>query len=807
MAAASSPRPGVSRAGNAAGADAGAALDAAQLLAQSGQVTNAQDAARLLSEAIACERDVDHELQAILARRSQVEQSLASAKDSLGLLGLMQRHAETIAASTRHASELADKVSGRVRELDASQGRVASAMARLDALVEASQCADDLQSALDGERYAEAAELVQRFSQLYDRVAAAGEADPATPSAPATPASAAGASTPRASSSFLSESGDAAHGLNSPAHAHPLASQARVVRRCAVQLREAVLGRFEKAAAARDHAEVKRLASILGPIGLVQNGVAAFSKYLVGLVASRAHAEFDALLGELAAPADPAGAGKGPPFARALTQLYRDVAEALEANVGLMREAYGEEGLVEVVLSLHEEAQTRAVQILRRFVDFRKPAALADQARRAMQKAGGGSGVGGGERERDPIALERLIEEIVVLCVRSEEYNKVVKGVLGGAASQGVEHATRALGALGAGPLNCLVRELNSYYIALEDAYMEMTGMMAVAMDECVDGSLTSSVVDDIFFILQKCGRRALATGNAQCLCAVLNNVNNLLCNTYMAAMRQDAAVYEPLVLASAAAMGDAMGAAEGGVGVTQADVTQAAQAVNNFDVSADYVQKLKVELDRYIVDVFDAADDRKRVQSCLADLTKTSSEFRKKAERAVDVIANKLLPRLKQPLDVLASLSYKLSEADYATSEANDPWVTPLLGCLGDHVGWLQPVLTADAYEGIVHALLGSTAKRVEALLLQKRFNQLGGLLVEKEIRSVVMGSASLTQRTVRGHFARLSNMATLLTLESTQEAADIVEEAGMRLTSFEIKRVMKLRVDFNHADVELAF
>ena len=85
--------------------------------------------------------------------------------------------------------------------------------------------------------------------------------------------------------------------------------------------------------------------------------------------------------------------------------------------------------------------------------------------------------MGGGERERDPIALERLIEEIVVLCVRSEEYNKVVKGVLGGAASQGVEHATRALGALGAGPLNCLVRELNSYYIALEDAYMEMKSL------------------------------------------------------------------------------------------------------------------------------------------------------------------------------------------------------------------------------------------------------------------------------------------------------------------------------------------
>ena len=77
----------------------------------------------MLSEAILSERQVDNHLNAILAKRSNVERGLANLKDSLGLLGLMQKHAESIAGSTKHASDLAEDVSRRVRELDASQSR------------------------------------------------------------------------------------------------------------------------------------------------------------------------------------------------------------------------------------------------------------------------------------------------------------------------------------------------------------------------------------------------------------------------------------------------------------------------------------------------------------------------------------------------------------------------------------------------------------------------------------------------------------------------------------------------------------
>ena len=67
---------------------------------------------------------------------------------------------------------------------------------------------------------------------------------------------------------------------------------------------------------------------------------------------------------------------------------------------------------------------------------------------------------------------------------------------------------------------------------------------------------------------------------------------------------------------------------------------------------------------------------------------------------------------------------------------------------------------------------------------------------------------TSNLTQRTVRDKFARLSQMATLLNLESPGEVLDYwgdnADQMMWRLTPFEVKRVLKLRVEFLAVDVD---
>ncbi len=73
--------------------------------------------------------------------------------------------------------------------------------------------------------------------------------------------------------------------------------------------------------------------------------------------------------------------------------------------------------------------------------------------------------------------------------------------------------------------------------IPQEEFYLEENVQKAIQIDEWSEDALTTSMVDDVFFILQKCGRRALATANLQCFCAVLGQLNNLLSNSLRAAL------------------------------------------------------------------------------------------------------------------------------------------------------------------------------------------------------------------------------------------------------------------------------
>eukprot|EP00878_Enallax_costatus_P037865 GHUV01042925.1.p2 GENE.GHUV01042925.1~~GHUV01042925.1.p2 ORF type:complete len:100 (-),score=12.21 GHUV01042925.1:117-416(-) len=91
--------------------------------------------------------------------------------------------------------------------------------------------------------------------------------------------------------------------------------------------------------------------------------------------------------------------------------------------------------------------------------------------------------------------------------------------------------------------------------MTLEELYLEDTTDMAIRIDEIVSGSLTSSMVDDVFFILKKCGSRALATHSIHCACAVLGQLNDLMANKFKAAVVAELAGGPGKLLAAAPAL------------------------------------------------------------------------------------------------------------------------------------------------------------------------------------------------------------------------------------------------------------
>ncbi|KAF8412051.1 hypothetical protein HHK36_000004 [Tetracentron sinense] len=136
-----------------------------------------------------------------------------------------------------------------------------------------------------------------------------------------------------------------------------------------------------------------------------------------------------------------------------------------------------------------------------------------------------------------------------------------------------------------------------------------------------------------------------------------------------------------------------------GGVGVQKTE-TEFATALNNVGVSSEYVLILQQEIEEQCVEVFTAPADREKVKSCLSELM----------------------------LDSVATIGYDLSEAKYADNEVSDPWVQKLLHTVDSNAAWFQPAMTTNNYNSFADLVIYFIVKKLEVVMMQKRFSQLGG-------------------------------------------------------------------------------
>lgn len=302
-------------------------------------------------------------------------------------------------------------------------------------------------------------------------------------------------------------------------------------------------------------------------------------------------------------------------------------------------------------------------------------------------------------------------------------------------------------------------------------------------------------MVDDVFFILRKCSTRAMVTSNLQCVCSILGLMNSMISQHLVEALRKKLILGPSKFLASAPTEAD------------KTDDNTFPTYLNNAEVCAGYVTKLKSELDQYVGSAFVATKDRAVAQSVLSDLMRTTGEFQTLTTRAIDQLCDGIIPKLKSALDEAANSVYELSDSEYTTNELRDTWVRQLVDETSKITLWLTALLTPNNLDTVLHLLIDRLASRIEAVMLRKKFNQLGGLQLDRDVRALVSHLSESSQRTVRDKFSRLTQIATVVCLESVEEILDYWgDDSGgitWRLTPGEIKSAMRLRVEFTDAKI----
>lgn len=189
-------------------------------------------------------------------------------------------------------------------------------------------------------------------------------------------------------------------------------------------------------------------------------------------------------------------------------------------------------------------------------------------------------------------------------------------------------------------------------------------------------------------------------------------------------------------------------------------------------------------------------------MKSCLSELGDISSIFKRLLNSGLEQLLSSIAPRIRPVLDTVATVSYELTDAEYAENEVNDPWAQNLLHTIDSTLSWLQPYMTTSNYDSLIHLVIDFVVKRLEVIMMQKRFSQLGGLQLDKEVRGLINHFSEMSQRPVRDKFSRLSQVATILNFEKVSEIMDFWGDNSGHLTWLltpaEVRRVLGLRVDF---------
>jgi conserved oligomeric Golgi complex subunit 4 len=724
-------------------------------------LSNPSDVARLLLDAVALERSIDAELDALLASSTTIDDTITALHgQTAAALSVAREEAAALCVSTADTAALADRVSGKVRELDAAQSRVRAALARIDVVRDRTRAMEGVKAALERDDLEAAAGCVARFLEIEDEE----KLHRTQTSSFAVPAS--------------------------MQPAAELEQQATAMTEWRGRVEVAVRAKAKEAVAARSHADVARYARLFGPLRLQQEGVDLLTGYLRSLVAERAQADYDSLVDAFAGGA--VLGARAADYTEVLTNLFRDVAAAIDEHIELFRDAFGPDAALTAVHALHAECDIRGNRILQRFLDHRGLARLAGQIgmRRRDDTAAEAAPV-------EPRSVEGYLSELLALCTRGEEYLQYLLARMAEAAAPSPLPPSRETSLRG-GQLATSLRELLSYYISLEEYYIEESVAKAVRIDEPVPGSLTSSMVDDAFFVLLSAGRRALTTRRAPSAVAVLNQLHTALSTLLRSALARG------LQGAAGRLTAVAPGAIRGSLGADGSSLdaaTKAAVPFNNADVAASYVDKLRQQLEELVTPLFPAPHDRDRLKLVLVDLGKTAADFRRLSSQGAEQLCAAMMAHVRSALDAFVQSSYEIrGESDEAIGGVVS-WSHALLAGFNVHFAWLQPLLTPTVFETVISSALDKIVARMEAAVAQKKFTQLGGLQLERDVRSLIVGLSELTSRSVRDKFARLQQTATVLGVESVEEASELasVGAGAWRLSSLDVRQALSQRVDLN--------
>uniref|UniRef100_A0A668UFG8 Conserved oligomeric Golgi complex subunit 4 n=1 Tax=Oreochromis aureus TaxID=47969 RepID=A0A668UFG8_OREAU len=701
-------------------------------------LTELEDLEKIYQQLCEEEKEVETELDRLVGQEGAIHTKMLALHRMGPNLQLIGGDASQLSGMITFTCSLAENVSHKVRQLDLAKTRLYNVIQRADDILDLKFCTDGVQTALRNEDYEQAAAHIHRYLSLDQSVIE------------------------------LSRQGEESSAVD---------ASLVLLQEAEQKLKVIVAEKLDEAVAAVDLAQVERFFKIFPLLGLHQQGLARFGQYLCSQLASKAE---ENLL--LATGADLGEKRALLIFADTLTLLLEGIARVVETHQPIVETYYGPGHLYTLITHLQQECDRQAQKIVDRFIQQRGYHAKFQVVQSSMMKSVPGERI-------EPRELDPVLAEVTLMNARAELYLRFLRRrvmadfEVGDAQSITQEHQQNVEKLLKHCLLSTMMQELIGYYIPMEEYYMRESVNKAVAMDTYEKGQLTSSMVDDCFYIVKKCISRALSSSSIDCLCAMINHANSVLESDFREVLynklRQGfpATTLQDIQRGVSSAVSLMQSSLQQGkfntLGIESTEDAKAAFLVtlNNVEVCSENITTLKRNLENDCSKLFSqgvGSGDQAKIESCLSDLVSTSTKFKDLLQEGLtELNTTAIKPQVKPWISSFLSISHNIEEEEFNDYEANDPWVQQLIVNLEQLMTEFKTALSPVIYDTLTSLMTSLIAIEMEKTVLKCSFSRLGGLQFDKELRSLVAYLTTVTTWTIRDKFARLTQMATILNLE----------------------------------------
>ncbi|CAN8000635.1 unnamed protein product [Ixodes pacificus] len=739
-------------------------------------VSSIEEAERLYKHLCEEEDQANKTLDSLVSQRVDLEVKIADLHKILPTFQLVHSDAEQLANMISFTSTLAENISSKVRQLDLAKSRVTECVQRVEDILDLKFCTDGVQTALQNEDYEQAAAHIHRFLSLDESVLKRSTAD-------------------------IQEGGSLEEAFSS-------------LREAENKLRRIVMKKFSEAVNEGDIASVERFFKIFPLLNQHDEGLHKFSLYLSAQISETAHKNL-----KQAQATSASDKRANIIYADTVTLLFEGIARTVEIHQPLVETYYGHGRLHTMVEMLQKECDCQVKKILEDFKKNKQFKKKAQQIRALLCSSKQAD-------KLDPRDLDVLLAEVALLNSRAELYIRFIGRRV--ASDFEVAYQEPAVQAEKIQQFNRKIKdselckcmqEIVSSYIMMEEYFLLESVRKAIEVDTIEENSPCSSMLDDVFFILKKCLKRAFSSASVDGACAMLNHSCSLLETDFAGELSERLKLGFPpsgiLDLSQAYSM--IQSSFQQGR-IQPAETVEKARAVflttlNNVEMAREYIKTLASSLQEDLQKSFSSATEQEtaKLESCLADLSNSALKFQSLLSSGVSELCNTAVkPHIKSWADTFQATDHSLTEDDFTSYEANDgirPFLQTFIVTLDGVLKSFKDDLIPANYDSLVNLTAAETTFQLEKTIFKSSFNRLGGLQFDKELRYLISYMTSVTTWSIRDKFSRVSQISTLLNMEMVSEILDIWgTNAGpmtWRLTPAEVRQVLSLRNDFRQEDI----